>query len=148
GAVGGGDAGGPSRGDAPTTPAGWGLGRLLRFARKELREVLRDRRTVLTLLLMPPLLYTLLTVGFRTLLLSGPAPSAPEHLIAVGRESDARLLAELGWHADRGREAARAALGPPESAPERHPDVRVFLTDDLEREVQNGNVHLGLRFRR
>src|SRR5262245_14061419 len=96
--------------DAPTTLAGWGLGRLLRFARKELREVLRDRRTVLTLLLMPLLLYPLLAVGFRTLLLSAPTPTVPEHMIAVSRESDARMLAELGWHAEGGRKLARAAL--------------------------------------
>lgn len=46
------------------------LGRLGRLAQKELREILRDRRTILTLVLMPLLLYPLLTVVFQQFFLS------------------------------------------------------------------------------
>jgi ABC-2 type transport system permease protein/sodium transport system permease protein len=45
-----------------------GFGRLLRLTTKELNETLRDRRTLLTLVLMPLLLYPLLALGFNTLL--------------------------------------------------------------------------------
>src|SRR6516225_128717 len=43
------------------------LRRWLRLARNELREILRDRRTILTLALMPLLLYPLLGIGFHFL---------------------------------------------------------------------------------
>ena len=39
--------------------------RLWRLTRKELRETLRDRRTIITLVLMPLLVYPLLSVAFR-----------------------------------------------------------------------------------
>lgn len=41
-----------------------------RLARKELRETLRDRRTLVTLLLMPLLVYPLLSLGLQQFLLS------------------------------------------------------------------------------
>nr|MCU0872044.1 hypothetical protein [Pirellulaceae bacterium] len=41
------------------------LGRLARLCLKELREILRDRRTIVTLLLMPLLVYPLLSLGFQ-----------------------------------------------------------------------------------
>lgn len=44
------------------------LARLGRLTLKELRETLRDRRTIVTLVLMPMLLYPVLSVGFRQLL--------------------------------------------------------------------------------
>src|SRR5207248_3264955 len=50
-------AGGGPPMTAPPPAVPFRLGRLLRFARKELREVLRDRRTILTLVLTPLLLY-------------------------------------------------------------------------------------------
>lgn len=45
-------------------------GRTLRLARKELREILRDRRTVITLVLMPLLVYPLLGIIMRNGVLS------------------------------------------------------------------------------
>ena len=46
------------------------LGRLARLCLKELREILRDRRTIVTLLLMPLLVYPLLSLGFQRLMLT------------------------------------------------------------------------------
>lgn len=55
----------------PST-APWGtmesLNRMGRLARKELSEILRDRRTIITLVLMPLLLYPILSFAFRQLL--------------------------------------------------------------------------------
>ena len=53
-----------------------GLGRLARLALKELRETLRDRRTVFTLVLMPLLVYPVLSLAFRQFLLSSFQHSA------------------------------------------------------------------------
>ena len=41
------------------------LGRVARLTRKELRETLRDRRTVITLVLMPLLVYPLISISFN-----------------------------------------------------------------------------------
>lgn len=46
------------------------LGRLLRLIRKELREILRDRRTIITLVVMPLLVYPLLAIVFQRFLLT------------------------------------------------------------------------------
>src|SRR5689334_6481597 len=51
-------------------PAAEGLSRLGRLVRKELLEILRDRRTILTLILMPVLLYPLLTLAFQQFFLA------------------------------------------------------------------------------
>ncbi len=51
--------------------SGFEFARLGRLAQKELRETLRDRRTVITLLLMPLLVYPILSLIFRTFLLTG-----------------------------------------------------------------------------
>ncbi|MCA9051366.1 MAG: CPBP family intramembrane metalloprotease [Planctomycetaceae bacterium] len=59
----------------PATTAGNSLARTSRLARKELREILRDRRTVITLVLMPLFVYPLLGVLLRKGLLSGLDPA-------------------------------------------------------------------------
>jgi sodium transport system permease protein len=45
-------------------------GRFFRLAQKELRETLRDRRTIITLVAMPLIVYPLLSLIFKTFLLS------------------------------------------------------------------------------
>src|SRR5438552_15510547 len=47
-----------------------GLYRLGRLVRKELVEIIRDRRTIITLVLMPLLLYPLLSVTFQQFFLA------------------------------------------------------------------------------
>ena len=54
----------------------WDLRLLWRLARKELRETLRDRRTMVTLVLMPLLVYPLLSIAFQKLLLASLYPTA------------------------------------------------------------------------
>ena len=70
-------------------------GRLFRLARKELRETLRDRRTIVTLVLMPVLVYPLLGLTFQRFLLSeallGPV-SRPEYVLGFANERQADRL--------------------------------------------------------
>ncbi len=86
-----------------STPAAAGptndFGRLRRLAQKELRETLRDRRTVITLLLMPLLVYPLISVIFRSFLLSG----------AVSIPSDRQLEYRLQFEYKNGDEAQNEA---------------------------------------
>src|SRR5262249_60402444 len=65
-------------------------GRLYRLARKELREILRDRRTLVTLVGMPLLLYPLVAIAFHHFGVA--AATAPEHRIAVADEREGVLL--------------------------------------------------------
>ncbi len=51
-----------------------------RLATKELKETLRDRRTIVTLIAMPLLVYPLLSIAFRTFLLNNLGASSAEKL--------------------------------------------------------------------
>lgn len=63
-------------------------GRLWRLCQKELRESLRDRRTIVTLVLMPILVYPLLSMALQRLLIGGISKTAPEtaYIIAAADE--------------------------------------------------------------
>ncbi len=71
-------------------------GRWLRLVLKELRETLRDKRTLATLIGMPLLLYPLLNVVVQQLLLSGSRSQA-ETVYRIGLRSaeEGRLLSRL-----------------------------------------------------
>src|SRR4051794_32356636 len=74
------------------------LGRLARLPRKELNESLRDRRTILTLVLMPLLLYPVLAAAFQQFLLSSLAEKAgPVYRLGFQSRADAEeLMSYLG----------------------------------------------------
>lgn len=64
-----------------------------RLARKELREILRDRRTIITLVLMPLLLYPILGFAFRIFFLGHiVSHRAPEFMIVCRSAAEADLL--------------------------------------------------------
>jgi ABC-type Na+ efflux pump permease subunit len=70
------------------------LGRLGRLVLKELREILRDRRTIITLVVMPLLIYPLLAVAFQRFLFTSLASNvAPVYVIGVDSEIDQQMLA-------------------------------------------------------
>ncbi len=67
----------------------WQPGRIWRLCLKELRETLRDRRTVTTLLLMPILVYPLLSVALNRLLFSARVSTGPRvFYVGVTTEKD------------------------------------------------------------
>ncbi len=66
---------------------GLNVARIQRLCLKELRESLRDRRTIITLVLMPLLVYPLLSLILqRVLLTNQPAGSQEEFIIGVDSE--------------------------------------------------------------
>ncbi|WP_146601875.1 ABC transporter permease subunit/CPBP intramembrane protease [Novipirellula aureliae] len=67
-------------------------GRLFRLCQKELRETIRDRRTVFTLLLMPLLLYPLLSMALNRFLLTSDTHQASGYLVGVASEEEGSLL--------------------------------------------------------
>ena len=69
---------------------------MVRLARKELREVLRDRRTIITLILMPLLVYPLLGVVMRKGLLSNlESLQEPEIHVCLVSERDQAIFSQV-----------------------------------------------------
>lgn len=69
--------------------------RLARLSRKELRETLRDRRTILTLVMMPILVYPLLSMALNRFLLSSGGPGESGFVVGVGSVSESEWLVSL-----------------------------------------------------
>ncbi|MBI1913842.1 MAG: ABC transporter permease subunit [Planctomycetes bacterium] len=98
------------------------LQRMGRLVRKEVSTILRDRRTIITLVLMPLLLYPLLTIAFRQFLLASSLKEMKEPAYRIGFRSEwearffdgrmergKRALAELKkWNARQGPASGRA----------------------------------------
>jgi sodium transport system permease protein len=132
---------------------------LKRLARKELYEILRDRRTIITLILMPILVYPLLSVAFRTLALSGMTSNSGEGAIwAVEFEDyeqaeaiDRLLGGELTIEDVRSRqyqaELANANGKPiaPPSAPLWQITYEGANNEKMATNVREGVVDLGVR---
>ena len=109
--------------DLPAVPT-FDLGRLWRFTLKELREVLRDRRTIMTLILMPLLLYPLLAIAMQQLFRANAAPAGPSVSAAAcvpcGTKKPVNIPIRRGLAADSAdtaphnppREAANMAVAP------------------------------------
>src|SRR5262245_55351474 len=117
--------------------------RLGRFARKELREILRDRRTVLTLVLMPLLLYPLLAVAFRQFFLTSlVAANPPPVRVALASPDEGSLLIALLWlgtpEPDGGPPRIDPTLPPP-------PGFDLFVTDKLEGNLREHDIDVVAR---
>lgn len=122
------------------------LGRLARLCQKELREILRDRRTILTLVLMPLLLYPLLTIAFRQLLVHQiRGDEGPLYRIGFASANEAQwVLDYLGWSEEvlRATQSSRPAANP-----DGPPMVLAYLTDDLEGSLRSYRIDLAVRVR-
>ncbi len=66
-------------------------GRLWRLCQKELRESLRDRRTLFTLVLMPILVYPLLSMALQRLVVSSVSKSKAEPELVIGVEDESMM---------------------------------------------------------
>jgi sodium transport system permease protein len=154
----------------PQTPRGIGQrplsGRLKRLVLKELREILRDRRTIITLVVMPILIYPLLAVVFQRFLVhSIRVNENVEYDIGVDSESSGRILgSELQIGASvlkkRGKIGSQpttkngddqedlAKRGAAHAAVEMEPlpDVNLFPLPEsqLERHVADSTIHLAV----
>lgn len=69
--------------------------RLARLSRKELRETLRDRRTILTLVMMPLLVYPLLSMALNRFLLSAGGPGETGFIVGVATPMESNWLQSL-----------------------------------------------------
>ncbi len=116
--------------ESKASPSRLRLGRILRLTRKELRETLRDRRTVITLVLMPLLVYPLLSISFnKSLLLTAQQEQTTAFTIGVESESERVLLDELLVHGSQILAAHRAEAA---SRPESEGEVGEGEADGVE----------------
>ena len=74
--------------------------RISRLAKKELRETLRDRRTLVTLIVMPLLVYPILSLVFRTFLLNNAdtfmqGGGSNQYRILVDGDADEETLGQV-----------------------------------------------------
>jgi ABC-2 type transport system permease protein/sodium transport system permease protein len=116
----------------PHDPGPFQPARLFRLARKELTEILRDRRTILTLVVMPLLLYPLLGIGFGLHGLGVASEASPKFRIAF-------LTAEKKSAEWMGSRLLAGALALDGKRPE-------FLTvDDIDLALRQDQAEVGLR---
>lgn len=123
------------------------LGRLARLTLKELREILRDRRTIITLFLMPLLLYPVLSIAFQQFFLSSLGPGeTPRYLIGFRTAVEEDYVKE---YLELGRfELASLHAVPDAKGETQEPEIGVPGNNygDLEAVVRENQLDVGIRF--
>lgn len=112
---------------------------------KELREILRDRRTTVTLVLMPLFIYPLMSVAARQFLVTQATSSrAPTYTLGVRDRREARFFQKVLEQG--GIELvdlhARPAIRPDGSS---LPAVKLGINPRLEERLQEYEIDVGLR---
>lgn len=123
------------------------LGRLARLTRKELSEILRDRRTIITLVLMPLLLYPLLSVAFQQFFLaSNLNPSRPpDFRIGVASENERRILGQILSRGERALFQQHPGLEKIRTPEDRkRVETDVLLVDDLGEAMADSRIDVGI----
>ena len=115
------------------------------FTLKELRETLRDRRTIVTLMAMPLLLYPMLGLGLRFLAFQESSDQKVEYRLAIGSETEGAWLSEA---LQLGNSLLAASSEAKEQQPA--PDVQLLVPNDpsefdLEALVKNSAADVGVR---
>jgi ABC-2 type transport system permease protein/sodium transport system permease protein len=132
--------------DVPSAPlhSDNDLGRWLRLSRKELREILRDRRTILTLLVMPLLLYPVLGLGFSYLYAAKELSGAmAQYKIGFENEADGQQFRQLLARGEAvWEEHARRTSGAGERSEAPANIELLFFGKDLEADLREGRLDL------
>jgi ABC-2 type transport system permease protein/sodium transport system permease protein len=145
----------------PTEPLGpavlpvrWGdkLGRLGRLVRKELFEILRDRRTIITLVLMPLLLYPLLCLAFQQFFLAQQVGSTTKYRLGfISQDEGMLVLRYLGIHWDKDKQEYRPTRKDPtrqETGPQPFLDIPApELVRGFEKQIWKFPIDVGIRVR-
>ena len=117
------------------------LNRLVRLTLKELREILRDRRTIVTLVLMPLLMYPLMSVAFQQFFVSHMGTTrAPRYMIGFVNEAEAGYFKHILSQGGLEMGAQHDAGGDPHK-----PIVEAGILQSLEEGLADYEVDLALR---
>lgn len=126
--------------------------RLVRLCIKELREILRDRRTIVTLVFMPLLVYPLLSMAFQKFALSSLSSlSQVECLVGVESEQAVNRLSEFlheGERILRSAPPANATTSSPNTNPQMNldaePKISWLYGDNLRGGVSAGSLDVAV----
>ena len=126
----------------------WSLARLFRLMRKEIRESLRDRRTLATLILMPLIVYPILSLALQRLVVTSGLSGKPatKIRIAVATTEDASQLVEMirassAYRWERQQALQKNEDGEKASDPESPFDLQLAITDPTVF-LENGSIDL------
>lgn len=119
--------------------------RLVRLTLKEMRETLRDRRTIMTLLLMPILLYPLLTLAFQRFVLSSATNANIEYILGIESPEAERAFSQCLYWVEQGRLLKPGAVKGLVELSDEVPLLKYEVTPHLEREVREYRIDVGLR---
>src|SRR5262245_44076060 len=136
-------------------------GRLQRLVLKELREILRDRRTIITLVVMPILIYPLLAVVFQRFLLTsitvgenveydiGVDSVIAQNVLAAQLQKGAAILAHRKQSAASESKDGKNKNTFDKPETEALPDVTLVAYPDqtLRRHVADSSLHLAVIYR-
>jgi sodium transport system permease protein len=123
-----------------------------RLTMKELAETLRDRRTIATLILMPILVYPLMSVAFRTIFVATEVTTSASSPLVLGMENedDRNKLDQMAAHGNQLlEEAARNAApfgGQGDEGTTKTENVVVEVVPDVMAAIRSGRVDAGVRF--
>jgi ABC-2 type transport system permease protein/sodium transport system permease protein len=124
--------------------------RVARLTRKELRETLRDRRTIVTLVIMPLLVYPVLSMAFqRFVLTTMPATGEKTYRLGLANHQDAQAFLALLSSADKiaGRVAGTTRKRQSQEEP-RLPRIEIDSGRNPADAVASREVDLGVRIHR
>ncbi|MFN9383630.1 MAG: ABC transporter permease subunit/CPBP intramembrane protease [Pirellulaceae bacterium] len=129
----------------------WSLSRLLRLVQKEVRESLRDRRTLATLILMPLIVYPILSLALQRLVVTSGLSGKPSTKIriAVATPEDAEQLVEMiqasyAYRWERQQAIQAIEDGEDTKEPESPFDLQLAITDPTVF-LENGSIDLVVR---
>jgi ABC-2 type transport system permease protein/sodium transport system permease protein len=130
-------------------PSGDSVSRVARLTLKELRETLRDRRTIVTLVLMPLLVYPLLSLAFKQFLLANFQNAAPaQWRIAVASEEETAILGHMLQWGDKLLKEQSESQRTGDAADAPIPGKLAFFTSqDLDASIRRLDVDLAVRVR-
>lgn len=118
--------------------------RLLRLFHKELKETIRDRRTIVTLLLMPLLVYPILSMALNRFLLSSKGVSEG-YTVCVATDAEAAQVEQ--WLVDPRSTPPQAILASSGDQKAKFL-LRVLETGTAEEAVDRNEVDLGVKIER
>jgi ABC-2 type transport system permease protein/sodium transport system permease protein len=122
------------------------LRRLGRLTLKELREILRDRRTIVTLILMPLFMYPLLSIVFQQFFMSQLGTvRTPHYSIGFQNEGEGQYLAHLLHEGGLALVTAGETPSPEGEEAAGTPIVDAMVDSDLASAVDDFRVDVGLR---
>jgi ABC-2 type transport system permease protein/sodium transport system permease protein len=137
-------------------------GRLQRLVLKELREILRDRRTIITLVVMPILIYPLLAVVFQRFLLTsitvsenvaydiGVESKVAQQVLARQLQKGEAILAhrKRAELADNKESTHRSDADKTETEPSPNATLIMYPPDQsVRRHVADSSLHLAAIYR-